>query len=58
MTERGRQNTGNIALISVAISIIGLTITLAVGIWKVGTMWGTVTGEHERIFQMIRDRCK
>jgi uncharacterized oligopeptide transporter (OPT) family protein len=58
MTERGRQNTSNVALFSVAVAIIGLTLTILAGIWRLGTMWGAVSTEHQQIFQKLEELHK
>lgn len=42
------------AMFSVAVSIIGLAITLAVGIAKIGTIYGTVSNEHQQMFREIQ----
>lgn len=58
MTDRNRQTAGIVAQFTLALSVIGLAGTIAVGIWKASAMWTTVTTEHQQIFQMIKERCK
>lgn len=58
MTDRNRQNMGIVAQFTLALSVIGLAGTIAVGIWKASAMWTTVSTEHQQIFQIIREKCK
>lgn len=58
MTERNRQTVGIVAQFTLALSVIGLAGTIAVGIWRASAMFTTVKVEHEQIFQMIREKCK
>lgn len=55
MTERQQRNTTSVAMFSVAVSIIGLVITLAVGIARIGTIYGTVSNEHQQIFRELKE---
>lgn len=54
MTER-QQKLSTTALFSVAVSIVGLAITLVVGIARIGAIYGTVSNEHQQIFREIKD---
>lgn len=54
MTERQQRNTASAAMFSVAVSIMGLVITLAVGIARIGTIYGTVSNEHQQIFRELQ----
>lgn len=54
MTERQQRNTASVAIFSVAVSIIGLVITLAVGIAKIGAIYGTVSNEHQQLFREVQ----
>ena len=59
MTERQQRNTTSVAMFSVAVSIIGLVVTLAIGIARIGTIYGTVSNEHQQLFremQRLADR--
>ena len=55
MTERQQRNTASVAMFSVAVSIVGLVITLAVGIARIGTIYGTVSNEHQQIFRELKE---
>jgi hypothetical protein len=61
LTER-QQKLSTTALFSVAVSVVGLAITLAVGIARIGAMYGAVANEHQQIFREIRElagkRCQ
>jgi hypothetical protein len=54
MTDRKQQQIGIVALFSVAISVIGLTITLAMGIARIGAIYGTISSEHQQIFRELK----
>lgn len=54
MTDRNQHQAGIAAQFTVAISIIGLTITIAVGIAKAGAIYGTISNEHQQIFRELR----
>lgn len=54
MTAR-QQGLSTAALFSVAVSIVGLAITLAVGIARIGAIYGTVSNEHQQIFREIKE---
>lgn len=54
MTERQQRNTASVAMFSVAVSVVGLVITLAVGIARIGTIYGTVSNEHQQIFREMQ----
>lgn len=54
MTERQQRNTASVAMFSVAVSIFGLVITLAVGIARIGAIYGTVSNEHQQIFRELK----
>jgi hypothetical protein len=53
MTER-QQRLSTPALFSVAVAVVGLAVTLAVGIAQIGTIYGTVSTEHQQIFREIK----
>jgi hypothetical protein len=55
MTDRQQRNTASVALFSVAVSIMGLVITMAIGIARIGAIYGSVTNEHQQIFRELRD---
>jgi hypothetical protein len=61
MTER-QQRLGTTALFSVAVSIVGLAVTLALGIARIGAIYGTVSNEHQQIFRELQEladrKCK
>lgn len=61
MTER-QAKVSNTALFSVAVSVAGLAITIAVGIARIGAIYGTVSNEHQQIFRELKDladkKCK
>lgn len=46
------------AQFTLALSVVGLAGTIAVGIWRASAMFTTVKVEHEQIFQMIKEKCK
>jgi hypothetical protein len=54
MTERQQRNTTSVAMFSVAVSIIGLVVTLAIGIARIGAIYGQVSNEHQQIFRELR----
>lgn len=53
MTERQQRNTTSVAMFSVTVSIIGLAITIAIGIARIGAIYGTISGEHQQIFREL-----
>jgi hypothetical protein len=53
MTER-QQRLSTTALFSVAVSVVGLAVTLAVGIARIGAIYGAVSNEHQQIFREIQ----
>lgn len=61
MTDR-QQKISTTALFSLAISVAGLAITIAVGIARIGAIYGTVSNEHQQIFREITEladkKCK
>lgn len=61
MTER-QQKLSTTALFSVAVSVVSLAITLAVGIARIGAIYGIISNEHQQIFRELREladkRCK
>ena len=54
MTER-QQKLSTTAMFSLAVSVAGLAITIAVGIAKVGTIYGAMSSEHQQIFREIKE---
>lgn len=54
MTDNRRQQVSTVAQFTLAISVIGLTITIGVGIWHIGAIYGTVSNEHQQIFRELR----
>jgi hypothetical protein len=54
MTDR-QQRLSTTALFSVAVAIISLTITVGVGIARIGAIYGTVSNEHQQIFRELRE---
>jgi ribulose 1,5-bisphosphate synthetase/thiazole synthase len=61
MTER-QQKLSTTALFSVAVSVVGLAVTLVIGIARIGAIYGAVSNEHQQIFREIKDladkKCK
>lgn len=61
MTER-QQKLSTTALFSVAVSVVSLAITLAIGIARIGAIYGTISNEHQQIFRELREladkRCE
>lgn len=60
MTER-QQKFSTTALFSLAVSVAGLAITIAVGIARISAIYGAISNEHEQIFRELKDlaqRCK
>lgn len=53
MTDR-QAKVSNTALFSLAVSVAGLAITIAVGIARIGAIYGTVSNEHQQIFRELR----
>lgn len=54
MTER-QAKVSNTALFSLAVSVAGLAITIAVGIAKLGYYAGNFNNEHQQIFRQIKE---
>lgn len=54
MTDRQRQNWSTTALFTVALSVVSLATTLAVGIVRIGVIYGTVSNEHQQIFRELQ----
>lgn len=55
MTERQQRNTTSVALFTVAVSVVGLAITLGMGIVKIGVIYGQVSNEHQQLFREIKE---
>lgn len=55
MTDRKQQQVSIIAQFTLAVSVVALTITVAVGIARVGAIYGTVSSEHQQIFRQLRE---
>lgn len=41
-------------MFSLAVSVAGLAITIAVGIARIGAIYGTMSNEHQQIFRELR----
>lgn len=54
MTER-QAKFSTMAMFSIAVSVAGLAITVAVGIARIGAIYGTVSNEHQQIFREIKE---
>lgn len=61
MTDRQAKNIPT-ALFSVAVSVVGLAITIGVGIARIGAIYGQVSNEHQQIFRELKElankQCK
>jgi hypothetical protein len=55
MPEIKNQGKLTIAIMSLAVSICVLAVTIGVGIWKAGAMYGTISNEHTQIFRELKE---